>query len=170
VCSNNSDPFALMRLALQVERGISNAQAGLPIRLELAAARLLPLLTTEAAAAIGAGSFVGSLRHGMQADVVVLSSNTTNMFAWTPGQGALVTQAHAGNVEAVLVRGRFVKRAHALVDVDLLAVRRALETVRASLLERTGGEAQLLSARATLLQHWNLGQAEVGAGVSAQST
>jgi len=164
VCSNNADPFAMMRLALQAERGVTNARAGLPVRLELSVARMLPMVTSEAAASIGLAATVGTLREGMQADIVMLATDTLNLSPMPVHDASLVTQAHAGNVQDVLVRGRFVKRAGKLVGVDLPTLQRKLSVQRAALLERVGGPDQLLSELPMLLRHWNIGQAEVGAG------
>jgi cytosine/adenosine deaminase-related metal-dependent hydrolase len=164
VCSNNGDPFAMMRLALQVERGAANARAGLPLRLDLSAQRMLPMVTSDAAASIGLGATVGTLRQGMQADITILSMSAPNMLPQPLHEAALVTQAHAGNVQDVLVRGRFVKRDGKLLGVDLPALQRKLSARRDALLERVGGPDQLLSELPMLLSHWNIGQAEVGAG------
>ena len=164
VSSNNGDPFAMMRLALQAERGLANARAGLPMRLELPAARMLPMVTSDAAASIGLSASVGSLREGMQADIAMLSMNALNLSPMPVHDAALITQAHAGNVEDVLVRGRFVKRHGKLVDVDLPALQQKLSARRDAFLERVGGSDHLLSELPMLLGHWNIGQAEVGAG------
>ncbi|HTU58001.1 MAG TPA: amidohydrolase family protein [Polyangiales bacterium] len=167
VCSNNGDPFAMMRLALQAERGAANARAGLPMRLELPAARMLPMVTSDAAAAMGLGSTVGTLREGMQADIVLLSMHALNLSPAPLQAAAVVTQAHAGNVEDVLVRGRFVKRHGKLLGVDLPALQHKLSTHREALLDRVGGPDHLLSELPMLLQHWNIGQAEVAAGTQS---
>lgn len=156
VCSNNGDPFALMRLALQVSRGSDNAGGGLPLRLRFSARDALRMMTCSAAEALGF-DHVGSLRPGKQADLVVLGGDTLNLVP--PALGALVTQAHAGNVQDVMVAGRFVKREGKLVDADLSALKARLLASRHSLLERVGGEPGLLSDRAELLRAWNLGQA-----------
>ncbi len=169
VCSNNGDPFTMMRLALQTERGLANARVGLPVRLELSADRMLAMTTCDAAAAIGMSRDVGSLARGKCADLVVLSTSTPNMMPLPRTHGALVTQVHAANVEAVMVQGRFVKRAGQLTGIDTDRLQRALASLQESLLARIGGASELLAAREELLRHWNIGQAEVGAGTSTSA-
>jgi len=166
VCSNNGDPFAMMRLAMQVERGLANAQAGLVEGLELSVEKTLSMMTIDAAHALGMSAEIGSLTAGKQADLVILSTDTMNMTPLTPCGAALVTQAHAGNVESVMVRGCFVKRGGKLLGVDVPAVQRSMGATRDALLARAGGPALLLSERANLLARWNMGQQPVGVGPS----
>ncbi|WP_224362358.1 amidohydrolase family protein [Hyalangium versicolor] len=157
VSSNGGDLFTAMRLALQVERGQANARAGLPRALELKAAQLLQMVTLDAAEAIGLGRVTGSLRPGKDADLLVLSADALNMTPLNRPRDAVVMQAHAGNVESVMVRGRLLKHRGALLDVDLPAVRRKVSEARDAVLERVGGTAMLLRDRAELDKHWDTG-------------
>jgi cytosine/adenosine deaminase-related metal-dependent hydrolase len=63
----------------------------------------------------------------MQADLVVIDARALNLWpAHDPIAVAL--QANLANIEAVMIAGRWHKRDHALVDVDL-------DTVQSRLLE-----------------------------------
>ena len=150
--------FTAMRLAMQVERGAENARVGLPKTLPLKAARVLRMTTLDAAESIGLGGVTGSLRPGKDADLVVLGADALNMTPLNRPRDAVVTQAHAGNVETVFVRGRAVKLNGALVDQDLQDIRRRLVRSRDALLERAGGAAELLGGLAQLGEHWDMGQ------------
>jgi cytosine/adenosine deaminase-related metal-dependent hydrolase len=68
---------------------------------------------------------IGSLRPGKRADIVVVSTDALNMAGLHDPVGAVVSAAHPGNVEAVLVDGHLVKRDGRLVRDDLDAVIRA---------------------------------------------
>ncbi|KFE67147.1 amidohydrolase family protein [Hyalangium minutum] len=157
VSSNGGDLFTAMRLALQVERGLANARGGMPRALDLKAERLLQMVTRDAAEAIGLGRVTGSLRPGKDADLIVLAADALNMTPLNRPRDAVVMQAHAGNVESVMVRGRLVKHRGVLLDVDLPAVRRKVVETRNAVLERVGGLSMLLSDRAELDKHWDTG-------------
>lgn len=161
VSSNGGDLFTAMRLALQVERGRTNERVGLPRELELKAARVLQMVTLEAAQALGLGHVTGSLRPGKQADLVVLSADALNLTPLNRARDAVVLQAHAGNVESVMVRGRWVKLQGALVDVDVASVRRRVVAARDAVLARVGGAAALLAERGELDRHWDTGSGGV---------
>ena len=139
VSSNGGDMFTAMRLAMQAERGAENARVGLPQSLPLKAARMLQATTIDAADSIGLGRVIGSLRPGKDADLVVIDATAPNMMPLNRAREGIVMQAHAGNVETVMVRGKPVKLGGVLVGQDLAALRRRLIASRDSLLERAGG-------------------------------
>ncbi|AKF85258.1 hypothetical protein MFUL124B02_10820 [Myxococcus fulvus 124B02] len=157
VASNGGELFTAMRLALQSERGRANALAGLPRRLDLKARQLLRMVTQDAADAIGLGAVTGSLRPGKQADLVVLSADSLNLSPLGAPRDAIVMQAHAGNVESVMVRGRLVKHRGVLLGQEVSGVRRQVQRARDAVLERVGGMSALLAEHARLEEHWDLG-------------
>lgn len=81
--------------------------------------------TVEGARALGLDDRVGRLEHGMQADLVVIDARALNLW---PVHDPIAAALHAGlaNVEAVMIAGRWRKRAHALIDVDLDQLRSRL--------------------------------------------
>ncbi|WP_408891314.1 amidohydrolase family protein [Myxococcus faecalis] len=157
VASNGGELFTAMRLALQSERGRANALAGLPRRLDLKARQLLRMVTQDAADAIGLGAVTGSLRPGKQADLVVLSADSLNLSPLGAPRDAIVMQAHAGNVESVIVRGKLVKHRGVLLGTEVSGVRRQVLRARDAVLERVGGMSALLAEHARLEEHWDLG-------------
>ncbi len=88
-------------------------------------------------AALGLGEEVGSLGVGKRADLVLLRADALNLapVAHDP-IGAVVTAAHPGNVDTVLVDGRAVKRGGRLLYENLGGVlaeaHRATERLGAS--------------------------------------
>jgi cytosine/adenosine deaminase-related metal-dependent hydrolase len=89
-------------------------------------ADLLRAATIDGAAALGLADRVGSLRPGKQADVVLLRADDLNLLTGEHDPIAtVVSAAHPGNVDTVLVAGRIVKRSGRLLRADLPAVRAA---------------------------------------------
>jgi cytosine/adenosine deaminase-related metal-dependent hydrolase len=142
-CTNVSgDLFAIMRATLSIARGDSNAaiiETGvMPTEVVLSARDVIEFATLQGARANGLESTTGSLAVGKQADIVVIDTNAPNLIPLNYGAGATVMGAHAGNVEAVLVAGRFVKRDGRLVDFATGQLRTIAERLRDSLFERIG--------------------------------
>jgi cytosine/adenosine deaminase-related metal-dependent hydrolase len=104
----------------------------------LTPADLLRIATLDGARALGLGDEVGSLRVGKQADIVLLRADDVNLAGAHDPIGAVVSSAHPGNVDTVLVAGRAVKRNGVLLHHDLAAVR---AQARAAAEYVTGGEA-----------------------------
>jgi cytosine/adenosine deaminase-related metal-dependent hydrolase len=99
------------------------------------AAEVLRIATLEGARALGLSDQIGSLRPGKQADLTLLRASDINLIGGLHDPiGTVVTAAHPGNVDTVLVAGRVVKRDGRLLHADLPA---ALAAVR-----RTGEHLQ----------------------------
>lgn len=84
---------------------------------------LLRMATLDGAKALGLGDQVGSLRVGKQADVVLLRADDLNLACAHDPIGVVVSSAHAGNVDTVLVAGKVVKRDGRLLGHNLDTVR-----------------------------------------------
>ena len=61
---------------------------------------------------------VGTICLGKRADLVVTRFDTFNMTPFTDPVGSLVFHAHPGNINAVLVNGRILKRGGQMVGID----------------------------------------------------
>ena len=90
---------------------------------------LLSFATIEGARACGLDRRTGSLTPGKRADIIIIRLDDVNLAPATDAAAAVVTSAHAGNVDSVMVNGRFVKRDRALVHLD---PRRVIELAAAS--------------------------------------
>ncbi|MFC9235784.1 amidohydrolase family protein [Streptomyces decoyicus] len=110
VTSAPGDMFSQMRAALMSSHFDGDGD-GEDDGFALKAADVLRMATAEGAAALGLGEEVGSLGVGKRADLVLLRADALNLapVAHDP-IGAVVTAAHPGNVDTVLVDGRAVKR------------------------------------------------------------
>lgn len=91
------DMFSQMRAALLIDH--------------IPAADALRMATLDGARALGLADRTGSLRPGKDADLILLSADDPNLLATHDPIAAVVTAAHPGNVDTVLVAGQVVKRA-----------------------------------------------------------
>jgi 5-methylthioadenosine/S-adenosylhomocysteine deaminase len=101
VTTSGGDMFAQLRSAL-----LSSHLDGYP---RLSPADVLRMATVDGARALGLTD-VGSLRQGHQADLILLRANDPNLIATHDPIAAVVTAAHPGNIDRVLVAGREVGR------------------------------------------------------------
>jgi 5-methylthioadenosine/S-adenosylhomocysteine deaminase len=106
--------FSVMRAAQ-----LTSSPNGRP---RVGAAEVLRMATLDGARALGLGDRVGSLRPGKAADIVLLRTDTLNMVAAHDPIAAVVTAAHPGNVDTVLVAGKIVKRDGRLLHPNLPGV------------------------------------------------
>jgi 5-methylthioadenosine/S-adenosylhomocysteine deaminase len=129
--------FTQLRLILQTQRMFDHLEAlenGTPLpSLPISTRDVLPYATTHAAASLGLEDKIGSLTPGKQADITLVNTLDLNLFLSEPS-AALVQAAHPGNVDTVLVAGRFVKRHRRLVGVDLPPLRHQAQIANQRLL------------------------------------
>jgi cytosine/adenosine deaminase-related metal-dependent hydrolase len=94
----------------------------------LTAAQVLQLATIDGARALGLGEKIGSLRPGKQADLVLLRTTDINLLGGLHDPvGTVVTAAHPGNVDTVLVSGSFVKEGGRLIHAALATMHTRLQ-------------------------------------------
>jgi len=130
------DLFTQMRLYLQAERGRRNARRTVPPRGIVPSARsVLDVATRGGAHALGLESRIGTLTPGKRADLILTRTDALHMAGIDDPVAALVLYARPSDVDTVLVDGRIVKRAGALVGVDWPGLRerltRSSERIRA---------------------------------------
>jgi 5-methylthioadenosine/S-adenosylhomocysteine deaminase len=99
---------------------------------------MLDFATLQGAKTANLDHRTGSLTPGKDADILILNTNSLNMFPINNPVGAVVEDAHVGNIDTVFVKGRIVKRHGKLVDVDVKALRRRMERAVDSLFSRAG--------------------------------
>lgn len=69
---------------------------------------------------------VGVLAVGAKADIVVYRTDAPNMIGWSDPIAAVILHSNVGDLEDVLVDGKFVKRGGRLLRDDYASVRRRL--------------------------------------------
>jgi urease alpha subunit len=98
--------------------------------------------TLGGARALGREADLGSVEVGKKADLVLIrNEHSPVMFPLLHPHGHVAFQAQRGDVEAVLVDGRIVKRDHKLVGVDLAAARAAIDNTVEYLRGQLGEDA-----------------------------
>jgi 5-methylthioadenosine/S-adenosylhomocysteine deaminase len=116
------DMFAQMRAVISVQHATLfdlklAGKAGIPTLLNTR--EVLRYATLESARAAGVNDRVGALAPGSQADIVVLRTDTPNIFPINDAIGAVVWGMDTSNVDWVFVAGRPLKRAGVLEgDLD----------------------------------------------------
>ena len=127
----SGEMFREMQAALLHARWASlreNAAAGRPAAKSIAvrSREALTWATIGNARAVGLESQIGSLAPGKKADVVMLRASDLNLFPVHYPLLSIVEQAHAGNVDTVMIDGIMRKRAGKLLfDEATLRQRRA---------------------------------------------
>jgi cytosine/adenosine deaminase-related metal-dependent hydrolase len=106
--------------------------------LPIMARDVLEFATVQGARACGLEDRIGSLTPGKQADIVLVDTNSLNLFPMNNAYGAIVESAHAGNVDSVFVAGVARKRNGRLLDIDIRALRRRVDAARDALFARAG--------------------------------
>jgi 5-methylthioadenosine/S-adenosylhomocysteine deaminase len=136
------DMFSVMRCALAAERALVNEQyirrVEMVEHLTISSEDILRMATIDGARASGLEARVGSITPGKDADIVLMRSNDLNLAPLNQPIAAVVVMSHPGNVDSVLVGGRFVKKNGEMLSIDVNSVvAKAIES-RDSLLERAG--------------------------------
>lgn len=139
--AGSGEVLTAARVALAHQRGLDHErrrdEAGMmSMTTSVTSKQALSWATVEGARALGLDDRVGRLEEGMQADLVVIDARALNLW---PARDPIAAALHAGlaNIEAVMIAGRWRKRAHSLIDVDL-------DELRSRLLE--SGERMLMSS------------------------
>ncbi|RSN95465.1 hydrolase [Streptomyces sp. WAC 05379] len=117
VPSVGGDMFSTMRTAFAVQRGLDGG---------LRSRDLLAFTTIDAATSCGLDARTGSLTPGKDADIILLRTDDLTVFPVTDPAATIVSAAHPGLVDTVLVAGHVVKRDGILVNVDLPVLRTRL--------------------------------------------
>ena len=117
--NNSADMFFQLRLLLQVERAreIDKLTQAFYSRTPFDCKEALYWGTMGGAKAVGLDHRIGSLTPGKAADIVLLRADDISMVGWDKRNPAatIIQQAGVQNVETVLVNGKIVKHAGALV-------------------------------------------------------
>jgi 5-methylthioadenosine/S-adenosylhomocysteine deaminase len=142
----SGDLFSAMRSTLGADRSREHLEAhahgDTVTHCHLRADQVVEWATRGGARAAGLDGVVGRLAPGCKADVVLLKNDASPvMFPLLNPYGHVAFQAQRGDVHTVLVDGRVVKRDGRLVDVDLAAARRAVESTVEHLRSTLGEEA-----------------------------
>jgi cytosine/adenosine deaminase-related metal-dependent hydrolase len=140
----SGDLFSAMRTTLGADRSREHMEAHAKgetvTHSALRAEHVVEWATRGGAKALGRDD-LGSVEVGRKADLVLIRNERSPvMFPLLNPHGHVAFQAQRGDVEAVLVNGRIVKRDHELVGVDLAAARSKVDATVEHLRSTLGEE------------------------------
>ena len=118
---NTLDVMTQVPLCAKLQKTATHDRSAFPAR------EVLSMATLEGARAIGMDREIGSLEAGKRADVILVETESANMFPVYDPYSALVYSANPSNVETVFVNGTMVVEKRRLQTVDFLQVRHRLE-------------------------------------------
>ncbi|MBB4910111.1 amidohydrolase family protein [Actinophytocola algeriensis] len=141
----SGDLFSAMRTTLGADRSrehlAAHAQNETVTHCALRADQVVEWATRGGARTLGRTD-LGSLAAGQKADVVLIKNDDSPVsFPLLNPYGHVAFQSQRGDVHTVLVNGRVVKQNHKLVDIDLRAARRSVESTVDHLRTTMGEEA-----------------------------
>jgi cytosine/adenosine deaminase-related metal-dependent hydrolase len=144
----STDMFTVGRMALACQRALDHAASraatgAMADGFTLSTRDALRWITIENARMLGLDDRIGSLTPGKQADITVLDATAWNMWPVHDPYSTVIMQAGVGNVEHVLVAGRFVKRDGRLLWPDAERVKRDLEASGSRIVAELGIPTQL---------------------------
>ena len=117
---NTLDLFTQMRMVANFHKTHTGNRAAFPAR------EIVRLATLGGAEAIGMSDSIGSIEVGKKADIVLVETDSVNMFPIFDVYSALVYSANASNVSHVFVDGKLVVEDKKLVLTSISDLRENL--------------------------------------------
>jgi 5-methylthioadenosine/S-adenosylhomocysteine deaminase len=126
-CNNAMDPWFDLKFAALFHKTAAADPTALPARVALS------WVTRAAAACVSMGDQIGSLRPGARADIITLRGDVPNAVPAPDPYSHLVYSVSGGDVETVVVDGRWLVRHGEFVNLDADRIRHELGRIRAKL-------------------------------------
>ncbi|MFZ1393828.1 MAG: amidohydrolase family protein, partial [Trichococcus flocculiformis] len=117
---NTLDLFVQMRMFANFHKTHLQDRAAFPAR------EIVRLATLGGAEVLGLADKIGSLETGKKADIVLVETDSANMFPIFDPYAVLVYSAHAGNVSDVFINGVPIVSGKQLLTQDLAALKTTL--------------------------------------------
>ena len=117
---NTLDLFTQFKMIASFQKTRYHDRSAFPAR------EIVALGTTGGAQVLGAEKEIGSIEAGKRADLVLLETESVNMFPLFNPYSAVVYSANASNVDSVWVQGRLLVQGHRLTEMDLQEERERL--------------------------------------------
>lgn len=110
--NNNLNLFEEMHMAALIHKGIHRN----PV--EVTAAQVIRMATSNGARAVGFGDETGVIREGMKADIILIDTNKPHLCPVNDPVSAVVYSAQASDVDTVIIDGRVVMENRKLLTID----------------------------------------------------
>lgn len=117
---NTLDLFTQMRFCANFHKNENRDRSALPAK------EIVAMATIGGARALGLQEVTGSIEAGKEADLVLVETDSVNMFPVYDPYSALVYSANSSNVRETYVAGRLLVEEKRLVHTDLSEARREL--------------------------------------------
>lgn len=109
------DMMGVARIALGMQRALDNAQSrqqtgAIPPTSTIRVRQALSWITIEGARMLGLDHRIGSLAPGKQADITLVEARALHLQPVHDPAATVIMQAGRGDIEAVMIAGRFMKR------------------------------------------------------------
>ena len=109
------DMIGVARIALGMQRALDNAESrrrtsAIPSTSTIRVRQALSWITIEGAKMLGLDHRIGSLAPGKQADITLIDARALHLQPVHDPAATVIMQAGRGDIEAVLIAGRFAKR------------------------------------------------------------
>ena len=114
---NTLDLFIQMRMCENFQKTTLHDRSALPAK------EVVSMATIEGARALGLGDVTGSIEPGKEADLVLIETDSPNMFPVYDPYSAIVYSASAANVRDVFVAGECLVKEKQLVRADFAKIR-----------------------------------------------
>lgn len=118
------DMMGVARIALGMQRALDNAESrrrtgAIPPTSTIPVRQALSWITIEGARMLGLDHRIGSLAPGKQADITLIDARALHLQPVHDPAATVIMQAGRGDVEAVMIAGRFAKRGGRLLAEGL---------------------------------------------------
>lgn len=109
------DMMGVARIALGTQRALDNAESrrqgnAIPPTSTVSVRQALSWITVEGARMLGLDDRIGSLAPGRQADITLIDARSLHLQPVHDPAATVIMQAGRGDIEAVMIAGRFMKR------------------------------------------------------------
>lgn len=109
------DMMGVARIALGMQRALDNAESrretgAIPPTSTIGVRQALSWITIEGARMLGLDHRIGSLAPGKQADITLIDARALHLQPMHDPAATVIMQAGRGDIETVMVSGRFMKR------------------------------------------------------------
>ncbi|MFC4211622.1 amidohydrolase family protein [Pedobacter lithocola] len=131
--------FALQRASAQNRRYRGDENPPLPV----SSRAILEAATVNGAEIAGFGKVSGSITPGKSADLILINTDSLNLFPANNAIGTIVHAADRGNVDLVMVAGRILKSDGKMVGFDLLKIKQQVNESLTYLFNKSGYKANI---------------------------
>ena len=141
------DMFTEMRVAFALQRAIAQNRKynGVePASTPVSSRAILEAATLNGSEIAGFGRVSGSITPGKSADLILIDTQSINLFPSNNAIGTVVHAADRSNVDTVMVAGKLLKSKGKLMGMDINKIKQQVERSLAHLFEKAGYNPDIL--------------------------